>query len=103
MMVELGDGIHGLLSLESGSVDLVLTDLPWGETNAEFDRQTNLPSFWYAVWRALKPAGQAVVMASSLRFASELQRSSKWFRYDLVWEKSLATGFMNAKSRPLRA
>ena len=35
----LGDGLKGLASLEPGSVGLVLSDLPSGETAAKFDRK----------------------------------------------------------------
>jgi len=102
--VWLGDGIDGMGALEPGSVDLVLSDLPSGETAAEFDRPVCLPAFWSACWRALKPSGQAVLMASSIRFASQLIGSQpRCFRYDLVWEKSLAVGFLNSHHRHLRA
>lgn len=103
-MVQLGDGIDGLLSVRAGTVDLVLSDLPSGETAAEFDEKADLPRLWPAIWHALKPDGQAVLMASSLKFAAELLESQrKHYRYDLVWEKSLAVGFLNSKRAPLRA
>jgi len=93
-----------MLGLEPGSVDLVLCDLPSGETAAEFDVKVNLPDFWRASWQCLKPTGIVVVMASSFRFADEVYQSQpKAFRYDVVWSKSIATGFMNKDNRPLRA
>lgn len=102
--VTLEDGLAGLLALEAGCVDLVLSDLPSGETAAEFDVKPDWSRFWPAVWHALKPGGQAVLMASSLRFAAELYGSqAKHFRYEMVWEKRLAVGFLNAKKAPLRA
>jgi site-specific DNA-methyltransferase (adenine-specific) len=101
--VTLGDGLAGLFALYPGSVDLVLSDLPSGETNAPTDRKPSLPRLWQAIWHALGEDGVAVLMASSLRFGSELQRSQdQYFRYDLIWEKSTATGFLNAKLQPLR-
>lgn len=100
----LGDGLAGLESLEPGSVSLVLSDLPSGETAAKFDVAPDFERFWPAVWRALKPNGCAVLFASSIRFAAAVIASQpKAFRYDLVWEKSLATGHLNAATRPLRA
>ncbi len=99
----LRDGIEGLLSLDKRSAQLVLSDLPSGETQAEFDRRPDLRHLWHGVWHALEPAGIAVFMASSLSFASDLMRSSPFYRYDMVWKKSLPTGFLNAKNRPLRA
>lgn len=100
----LGDGIEGLESLAPGSVALVLSDLPSGETAAKFDETPDFARFWPAVWRALSPIGCAVLMASSIRFAAAVIASQpKAFRYDLVWEKTLATGHLNAANRPLRA
>lgn len=100
----LGDGLTGLESLEPGAVSLVLSDLPSGETAAKFDVPPDFDRFWPAVWRALKPNGCAVLFASSIRFAATVIASQpKAFRYDLVWEKSLATGHLNAATRPLRA
>jgi DNA modification methylase len=51
--VFLGDGLDGMLSLRPGSVDLVLTDLPSGETAAEFDNPVDLEKFFRASWHCL--------------------------------------------------
>ena len=102
--VLLGDGLAGLLGLAEGSAALLLSDLPSGETAAEFDCRADLDALWPAAWRALKPDGAAVLMAHSFAFAARVVESQrKFFRYDLVWEKSLAVGFLNARTRPLRA
>ena len=103
-MIELGDGLSGLLSLQSGSATLVLSDLPSGETRADFDTAPELVALWPALWHALRPDGIAVLMASSLRFAARLLASqAQHFRHDLIWSKSLATGHLNAARAPLRA
>lgn len=102
--VEFGDGPTGLRSLPGGSAGLVLSDLPSGETAASFDVKPDWTVFWPAIWHALRPNGQAVLMASSLKFAAELFASQReYFRYEMVWEKSLAVGFLNSKRAPLRA
>lgn len=102
--VWLGDGVAGLESVQPGIVGLVLSDLPSGETRADYDRPPDFARFWPAVWRALRPNGVAVVMASSLRFAADVLASQpRAFRYDVVWNKSIAVGFLNARHRPLRA
>ena len=103
-LVELGDGLAGLLTLPAGSVDLVLSDLPSGETCAVFDEAPALDALWPAIWHALKPNGIACLMASSIRFAAALITSQpRAFRYDIVWSKSIATGFLSAGHRPLRS
>src|SRR6266852_5768022 len=67
-------------------VGLVLSDLPSGETAAEFDKPIDLEDFWESVKRILSPCGSAALMASSMRFAATLMASMReWFRYDLVW------------------
>ena len=104
MPVVLGDGIDGLSRLNAGSVSLLLSDLPSGETRADFDRPVDLERFWPAAWRAVKPGGVVVLLASRMLFAADLVASQrKAFRYDLVWAKTIAGGFLNAHLRPLRA
>jgi len=101
---ELGDAIEGLWSLAPGSAALVLSDLPSGETRAAFDVAPDLQRLWPAIWHALRADGVAVLMGSSLRFAARLLESQRrYFRHDMVWHKSLATGHLNAKRAPLRA
>ena len=102
-IVRLGCGITGMRALPKGSVDFVLSDLPSGETRARFDVKPDLASMWDAIWHAGKDGVVVALMASSLRFAAELIASSKWFRYDLIWSKSVATGYLNSKHRPLRS
>lgn len=100
--VELRDAVEGLLSLERGSVDLILSDLPSGATRAPTDVPPDLAGFWPAAWSALREGGAVVLLASSLRFAAELIASDPRFRYDLIWEKSRASGHLNAKRQPMR-
>lgn len=103
-VITLGDGLDGMLALEAGSVDLVLTDLPSGETAAKFDKPVSLPKFFEASWHCLKPSGVICVMASSLKFAAKLmEHGGKTYRYDYVWAKTRPTGFFNSKKRPLRS
>jgi hypothetical protein len=97
-LVLLGNGLTGLERLPPGSVDLVLSDLPSGETQAEFDEPVNLQRFFAASWTALKPNGAIIVMASSFRFAVEVfQAEPRFFRYDAIWSKSTASGFLMSK------
>jgi hypothetical protein len=103
-LIRTGCGIEGLRGLAPGSVDLVFSDLPSGETRAHFDNPIDLAAFWPAAWACLKPSGAVVLMASSLRFAAEVIASEpKAYRYDVVWEKGRATGHLNAAKAPMRA
>lgn len=103
-LVRLGCGLEGLRGLPEGAAALVLSDLPSGETRAPFDRPLDLPTLWAATWHALRPGGVAVFMASRFTFAAQLVASEPAaFRYDLIWRKQRAGGFLNAGHRPLRA
>lgn len=99
-----GCGLEGMEHLAPGSVDMVLCDLPSGETAAAFDVPVDLTRFFALARRCLKLDGTMLLMASSFRFAAQLvDHGQDWYRYDMVWKKSIATGFMNTKHRPLRA
>ena len=100
-MIHCGDGIAGLAGLRD--VALVLSDLPSGETAAPFDRPIDLQALWTSAHLALRPAGVVALMAHSFAFAAKVAASNPgWFRYDLIWNKSMATGFLSASGRPLR-
>ena len=104
MLINTGCGIEGLRGLPPGSVDLIFCDLPSGETRASFDNPISLPDFWSVAWPCLKPTGAVVLMASSLRYAATVIASEpKWYRYDVVWEKTRGTGVLNANRMPMRA
>lgn len=102
--VTFGDGLAGLSSLAPGSVGLVLSDLPSGQSRAKTDRAPVFEHLWAQTWRALRDDGAAVFMASHFTFAMALVVSQPdAFRYDLIWHKTRAGGFLNAKRQPLRA
>ena len=99
----LGDCLALLPTIPDGSVDAVIADLPYGMSKLEWDRPIPLDRLWDEFRRILRPTG-AVVLTASQPFTAELIVSNRdWFKYSLVWEKSRATGFLQAKQMPLRA
>ena len=93
-----------LRMLPEQSVDLLLSDLPYNSTACDWDRYVvPLEAFWRHVKRVMKPRG-AVVLTGSQPFTSKLVMSNEaWFRYEWVWHKSLATGYLNANRIPMKA
>jgi site-specific DNA-methyltransferase (adenine-specific) len=96
------DCIKTLERIETGSVDLLLQDTPFGCTQNEWDIKPNFTIMWQHWERVIKDNG-AMIFFGTQPFASELILSrSAFFRYDLIWQKSHATGFLNAQKMPLR-
>lgn len=89
--------------IADGSIDLVLCDLPYGTTACKWDAVIPFDRLWPHYRRVLSPNG-AVVLTATQPFASSLVHSNRdWFRYELIWEKSKATGFLWARRRPMMA
>lgn len=102
MRLMMGDCLERMAEIEDGSVDLVLTDPPYGTTACKWDAIIPFEPMWAHVWRVLKPNG-AAVFTSSQPFTSALVMSDiKKFRYSLVWDKVGTTGFATSKIMPLR-
>ena len=96
------DGIAGLLSLPRHSVDLLLTDPPYGTTRNYWDVPLPLPELWEAVRWALKPNGAALFFAQC-PFDKMLGASNlSMLRYEWIWYKERGTGFLNANRAPLK-
>ena len=106
-MIELfnDDMFNTLGNIAPQSIDLLLTDFPYGTLNKrnEWDTIIDYPKFWEHVDRICKP-NCAVISTAAQPFTSVLIASNyKDFKYTMVWEKSKATGYLNAKKQPLRA
>lgn len=98
-----GDCLEVMQSIPSASVDLVLADLPYGTTQCSWDSVIPLEPLWEQYLRIAKPEA-AIVLCAAMPFSAVLVASRlDLFRYEWIWEKGNATGFLNAKKQPLRA
>lgn len=98
-----GDCLEKLLDLDDSSIDLVLTDLPYGTTNCKWDSIIPFDLMWKQINRVAKK-NAAIVMTASQPFTTKLISSNmKDFKYTWVWEKPHAKGHFNAKKRPMVA
>jgi site-specific DNA-methyltransferase (adenine-specific) len=89
-------------TLGDNSVDMVLVDLPYGQTACAWDCEIDLAEMWVQLKRICKPNAN-IVFFTTTKFGYELIHSNKkWFRTDLVWEKPNSVGFMSAKKAILR-
>ena len=98
-----GDCLEIMKSIPSQSVDMVLTDPPYGTTACKWDNVIPFEAMWTELKRIIKLNG-AIVLFGSETFSSALRMSNiKQFKYDWVWEKSKATALLNSKKQPLRS
>jgi len=98
-----GDCLQVMASIPDESVNAVICDPPYGTTQCSWDSVIDMNLMWAQLKRITKPCSPIVLM-SAQPFTSLLIGSNlEMFRYEWIWEKGAATGFLNAKKQPLRA
>lgn len=102
-----GDCLQIMPTLPDKSVDLVLTDLPYGCLNkgnkhAQWDKEIDLDALWAELLRVAKPNAAIVLFGQGLFSAKLMMSRQELYRYSLVWDKVRTTGFLNANKMPLR-
>lgn len=96
-----GDCLEKMKEIPDGSVDLVLTDPPYGKTDCKWDTVIPFEPMWVELKRIIKPNG-AICLFGSEPFSSHLRLSNlKQFKYDWVWNKVQISNPLLAKKRPL--
>jgi len=96
------DCLELMTDIPGGSVDMVMSDPPYGTTNCKWDSIIPLEPMWAQLKRVIKPNG-AIVMTASQPFTTILISSNMaMFKYCWVWEKSQAVGHLNAYKMPMK-
>lgn len=96
------DCITVMSSLKSRSVDLVLTDPPYGTTQNEWDAVVPIDQMWEQLKRIVTHKG-VIVMTATQPFSSVLVASNlSMFRYEWIWLKSNITNALNSHVMPMR-
>jgi len=94
-----GDCLERMKEIPDGSIDMVLTDPPYGTTACKWDSIIPLEPMWEQLKRIIKPDG-AIVMTASQPFTTKLISSNyKMFKYSLVWQKNKIQHFAQAPYR----
>lgn len=97
-----GDCLNVMRKLPDKSVDMVLCDLPYGTTQNKWDSVIDLKKLWKEYYRVVKDNGAIVLTSQGVFTAKLIISNEKDFKYKIVWIKSKATNFLNAKIQPLR-
>lgn len=97
-----GDCLDWMAKFPDKSIEMILADLPYGVTKNKWDSVIDLDLLWKQYERIIKENG-AIVLFGQDKFTAKLMLSNeKLHRYNLIWNKVLSSGFLNANRQPLR-
>ena len=97
-----GDCLERMKEIPDHSVDMILCDLPYGVTANELDIVIPFDLLWEQYNRVIKDNSAVVLFGQGLFYIDLVNSNRKMFKYDLVWDKVLTSGFLNANRMPLR-
>ena len=96
------DCLSILPNLKDSSIDLILTDPPYGTTQCNWDSVIPFEPMWKELKRIIKDNG-CIALFGTEPFSSYLRTSNiKWFKYDWIWNKKNISNPLIAKYQPLR-
>lgn len=97
------DCIDGMKQLAPESVDMIFVDLPYGVTaNNKWDTVIPYEPLWEQFNRIIKPHGAILLFGQDKFTAKTILSNEKMHRYNIIWEKTIPTGFLNANRMPMR-
>lgn len=97
------DCFDAMREIPDGVIDMVLCDLPYGTTQNKWDSVLPYDKLWAEYWRILKSNG-LVVLTAQPPFDKALGASQiQFLKYEWIWQKTRATGHLNAKKQPMKA
>lgn len=102
MILRQGDCLELMQDIPRNSVDMVLCDLPYGSTRNKWDTVIPFAPLWEQYNRVIKDNGVIVLFGSGIFSADLMESNKKMWRYNLIWQKTQPTGFLNANRMPLR-
>jgi DNA modification methylase len=96
-----GDCLEKMKDIPDKSIDMILCDLPYGTTKCKWDIVIPFDKLWEQYNRIIKDKG-AILLFGSEPFSSKLRISNlRMYKYDWIWKKTKAQGFLNSKKMPL--
>jgi site-specific DNA-methyltransferase (adenine-specific) len=89
-------------SIPDKSIDMICCDLPYGVTQNQEDIILPFDKLWKEYERIIKDNGAILLFGQGLFYVDLVNSNRKLFKYDLIWNKELTSGFLNANRMPLR-
>ena len=97
-----GDCLERMKEIPDKSIDMVLTDPPYGTTACKWDNVIPFAPMWDELKRITKDNG-AICLFGSEPFSSQLRMSNlKMFKYDWIWKKNAGSNFAQVKNQPMK-
>lgn len=97
------DCLEGMKSVPDKSIDMILCDLPYGTTQNKWDSIIPIEELWTQYKRIIKDQGAIILFGQDKFTAMMMLSEPKLHRYNLIWNKILTSGFLNANRMPLRS
>jgi DNA modification methylase len=102
--IYLGDCLKIMPEIPDKSIDLIITDLPYQQTARNtWDKIIPFQPLWFQYERIIKDKGTIVLFANGMFTAELMMSNKKMWRYNLIWNKVMASGHLNANRMPLRS
>jgi len=98
----IGDCLELLPGIPDKSIDMIITDLPYGTTQNRWDVIISPDMLWLQYERIIKDNGAVILFGQDKFTATMMLSNQRIHRYNLIWNKELTTGFLNANRMPLR-
>lgn len=87
------DCFIGMKNIPDKSVNLILTDLPYGLTAAKWDKYIDIDKLWNEYKRIITDDG-VILLFGQEPFSSKLRLSNlEMYRYDIIWKKQKPSNF----------
>ena len=97
-----GDCLELMKDIPDKSIDMILCDLPYGTTQNKWDSVIPFDILWKEYNRIIKDNGCIALFADGLFMVDLINSNRKNWKYNLIWDKELTSGFLNANKRPLK-
>ena len=97
-----GNCLEVMKEIDDASIDMILCDLPYQVTKNQWDVAIPPVPLWEQYERIIKPNGAILLFGQDKFTATMMLSNPKLHRYNIIWDKVLKSGFLNAKKMPLR-
>lgn len=92
-----GNCLEVMKEIDDASIDMILCDLPYGVTQNSWDSVIPPAPLWEQYERIIKPNGAILLFGQDKFTATMMLSNPKLHRYNIIWDKVLKSGFLNAK------